>query len=105
MARVHEKLGSSVLPRELEETGLENTPQYDLYKDKMQKEQMSPQLAGELEFSPELGDHYVEAEILLPRGDEVARGHGVAWSHDASENVRGRAHTNLKDVLDRLCWR
>ena len=29
MARVHEKLGSQVLPRELEEIGLENTPQHD----------------------------------------------------------------------------
>ena len=28
---VHEKLGSWVLPKELEDIGLEKTPQYDLY--------------------------------------------------------------------------
>ena len=25
------------------------------------------------------GDHYVGAEMLLPRGDKMARGHIVAW--------------------------
>ena len=33
MARVHERLGSWVLPRELDDIGLENTPQYDPYED------------------------------------------------------------------------
>ena len=31
MARVYERLGSHVLPRELENIGLENTPQYNPY--------------------------------------------------------------------------
>ena len=31
MARVHENLGSWILPRELEDIEQENTPQYDLY--------------------------------------------------------------------------
>ena len=41
---------------------------------------------------PKVEDHYVGAEIMLPRGDEMARGHVVAQSHDASGNVMGRAH-------------
>ena len=60
--------------------------------------QMFPQLTEELELMPEVGDHYIEAEILLPRGDEMARGHVVAWSHDVNGNIMGRAHTNL--ILD-----
>ena len=48
MARVYERLGSQVLPRELEDIGLEHTPQYDPYEDEMQNEQTFPQLAGEL---------------------------------------------------------
>ena len=39
-------------------------------------------LAEELESMPEVGDHYNGLEILLPRGDEMARGKVVAWSHD-----------------------
>ena len=39
MARGYEKLGSCILPRELEDIGLENTPQYDLYEDGTQNEQ------------------------------------------------------------------
>ena len=65
MARVHEKLGSQVIPKELENTGLESTPQYDLYEDETQNKQTFPQLAEELEPMPEVGDHYVGAEILL----------------------------------------
>ena len=43
---------------------------------------------------PELEYHYIRAEILLHRGDEMARGHVVACSHDVNGNVMGRAHTN-----------
>ena len=49
MARVYERLGSQVLPRELEDLGIEDTPQYDPYEDETQNEQSFPQLAKELE--------------------------------------------------------
>ena len=84
MAKVYGRLGSHVLPRELEDVGLENTPQYDPYEDETQNKQPFPQLAEELESMPEVGDHYMGAEILLPRGDQMARGHVVARSHDAN---------------------
>ena len=77
MARAYEKLGSWVLPRELENIGLENTPQYDPYEDETQNEQMIPQLAEELEPMPEVCDHYIGAKILLPRGDKMTMGHVV----------------------------
>ena len=60
----------------------------------MQNEQTFPQLSEELEPMPEVGNHHVGAELLLPRGDEIARGHVVAWSHNASGHVMGRAHAN-----------
>ena len=50
------------------------------------------QLAEELEPMPEVGGHYIGADILLPRGDHIARGHVVAWSHDARGIVTGRAY-------------
>ena len=42
----------------------------------------------------EVGDHYVGADILLVRGDEMVRGHLVAQSHEAGGNFMGGAHTN-----------
>ena len=60
--------------------------------------QSFPQLAEELEPMPEVSDHYIGVEILLPRGDQMARGHVVASSRDAEGNVMGRSHTN--PILD-----
>ena len=98
MARVYERLGSWVLPRELEDIGLENIPLYDPYEDDTQNEQTFAQLAEELEPMPEVRDYYIRAEILLPRGDEMARDNVVEWSCDARGNIMGRAHMN--PILD-----
>ena len=98
MARVHERLGFRVLPRELEDWGLDDNPQYDPYEDETQNKQSFPQLAEELESMPEVGDYDIGAEILLPRGDQMARGHVVARSRDANGNVIGSSHTN--PILD-----
>ena len=86
MTRVNERLGSQVLPRELEGIGLENIPQYDPYEDEIQNKQTFPELEEELEPMPEVGDHYIGAEMLLPRGDEMTRGH-VVVHHNACENM------------------
>ena len=47
---------------------------------------------------PEVGDLYIGAEILLSRGDQMARGHVVARSREAKGNVMGRSHTS--PILD-----
>ena len=44
MARVHEKLGSLIIPRELEDLALQNTSDNDLYKDKVFHKQFFPLL-------------------------------------------------------------
>ena len=64
MARVFERLGFWVLPRELEDIGLESTPQYDPYEDEIQNEWTSPQLAEELDPMPEVDDHYTKCHRL-----------------------------------------
>ena len=51
---------------------------------------------------PEVGDLNKRVDILLPRGDEMARGHVVAWSHNANGNVMGRAQTN--SILDKRIY-
>ena len=80
MARVCERLGSQVLPRESEDIGIENTLLYDLHEEETQNKQTFPLLAKEIEPMPEVGDHYIGAEILLPTGDDVAKGRVVGWS-------------------------
>ena len=81
--------------QDLEDTGLENnTPHYGLSKDEKENKQSFPQLAEELEPMPEVGDHYIGAEILLPREDQMAWNHTVAQSCDASGNFMGSAHAH-----------
>ena len=43
---------------------------------------------------PEVGDHYTWAEVFLPRGDQMARGHVVASDRDTKGKVMGRSNTN-----------
>ena len=78
MARVYERLGFLVLPREMEDIGLESTPQYNPYENETQNEQTFPQLTEEVEPMAEVGDHFIGAEMLLPRGGEMTRGYVVA---------------------------
>ena len=56
MARVFERLGSQVMPRDLEDIRLENTTQYDPYEDETQNKWTFSQLAEELESMPEVGN-------------------------------------------------
>ena len=50
-------MGSQILPRALEDIGLEITSQFDPYDVETQNK-----------------DYYIGAEILLPRGEEMERG-------------------------------
>ena len=61
----------------------------------MHNKQTFPKLANELEPIPEVCDHCIGAEILLPRADEMERDHVVAQSHDTYGNFMGEAHANL----------
>ena len=78
----------------MEDIWQENTPQYDPYEDETQNKLPFLQLADELEPMTEVGNQYFGAEILLTRGNEMARDHVVAHSCDANGNIVGKANTN-----------
>ena len=73
---------------------LENTTQYDPYEDEMQNKQTFPQIVEELEPTPELGNQYIGAEIMLPRRDKMARGHVVVQRCNTNGSIMGRAYAN-----------
>ena len=53
---------------------------------------------GDLEVTPEMGDNYIGAEIMTPRGGVLSRGRVVWCKQDSDGNPVGRSHTN--PVLD-----
>ena len=78
MARAHERHGFQVLPRDLKNIMLKDTPKYDLNEDEKQNKLSFPLLEVELKPTLEVADQYLNAEILLQQGDQVARGCVVA---------------------------
>ena len=103
MARIDEKLKLLVLSQELVNIWLEHTPQYDPYEDKTQNEQSFFQLEEEHELTPGVAEQYTGAEILMPRWDQMARDHVVAWNDHAKkmfwlEPIQILLDTNLYQV-------
>ena len=45
----------------------------------------------------EVNDNYVNASVMLPRGNSYARGKVIGWKIDADRNASGR--TNDKPIL------
>ena len=82
----------------MEEVGLENTPQYEPYEDETEQTDFSSASRRARSHTPKVGEHYIRAEILLPRGDQMARGHVAATSLEANGNVMDRYRTIL--ILD-----
>ena len=73
MESLHQALGPCTRLSDLVDLGVEETPQYDPYEDKSQNAETFPMLDEEPEITPKWGDQFVNAEILLPRGDKMAR--------------------------------
>ena len=65
-------------------------------------EQTFLQLAEELKSMTRVGDLFVGAMILLPRGDMMSKDHVVGQSHDANGNALGRSHTN--PIIDTVMY-
>ena len=84
VVKVCERLGSQVLPTDLVNRGLEDTPQYDPSEDETQSIQTIPSIQEELEPTSEVADYYLGAEILLPRMYQMARCFVVAHKKDAN---------------------
>ena len=73
------------------------TPIYDSYEDDADCGMPDPP-SEELEPTPEAGDSYVNTEVMLPRGDSMARGRVVYRKRDADGNLIGWSNAN--PILD-----
>ncbi len=49
---------------------------------------------GDLEVTPEIGDNYLNAEISVPQGGTLSKGHVIARKRDKDDNPVGRANAN-----------
>ena len=98
MVSLHQKLGLCAEVRDLVELGVEDTSQNNPYEDKLQNAKMCPILDEEPEVTPELGEQFVNTEILLPRWDKLVRGWVVCQKCDANGNPIGRSNQN--PILD-----
>ena len=98
MESLQQVMGPHARLRDLVNMSVEETMQYDPYEDESQNAETFPMLDKEPEVTPEWGDQYVNAEILLPRGDNMARGQVICWKHDVNGNPIGRSTKNL--ILD-----
>ena len=72
--------------------------QYDPYEDKLQYSETSPVLDEEPEVTPEWGDQYMNAEILLPWGNKMTKGWVIRWKVQCRWYLIGRS--NKKPMLD-----
>ena len=72
------------------------TPEYLTYGDNHNLD-LDPD-HGDLEVTPEIGDNYLSAELLLPRGGSMIKGCVKSCKRDADGNPTGRAAAN--PILD-----
>jgi hypothetical protein len=70
------------------------TPDYNFYDD---DHDLDPD-HGNLEVTPEMGDNYLNAEIAVPRGGTLVKGHITSWKRDKNGNPVGLA--NINPILD-----
>ncbi len=81
---------------QLEEVGLVDTLDLKPYLDDKQTVKIFPALKEEV--TPEAGDKYVQASIMLPPGNTFAHGTVVSCKHNVEGNFIWHAHD--KPMLD-----
>ncbi|KAL7526268.1 LOW QUALITY PROTEIN: hypothetical protein ACHAXR_003858, partial [Thalassiosira sp. AJA248-18] len=75
------------------------TPSLERYEDDDASSAQWPEAPPEDEEpTPVVGDNYVNANVLFPRGDSLARGRVTGRKHDSEGNPIGRANSN--PILD-----
>ncbi len=67
-----ERLGTKLTHAELEEVGIPDTPEYIWYSDDDHNETIFPDLDEEI--TPEGGDEYVHASVMLLQGNQTMHG-------------------------------
>ncbi len=96
MDTAEERLGSKLTGTKLEEVGIPNTPESLPYSDEGQNETMFPDLDEEV--TPEVGDKYVDASVMLPHGSQLMQGTVKARRQDLDGNPIG--HRSDNPILD-----
>ncbi len=99
---VEELLGTKLTWDALEEVGIPDTPEYLPYANKDQNEGMFPNLDEEI--TPETGDEYVYASIMLPRGSKMVCGAVIACKHDKDGNPIRRQSDNPNWTRVCMMW-
>jgi hypothetical protein len=89
---IYQKLGPAAKTTDFPEE--DQTPENTRYGD---TDPIDPD-HGDLKVTPEIGDNYLGAEIMLPRGGVMAKGRVTKRKRDRDGNPVGRAHTN--PILD-----
>ena len=83
-------MGPNIVLRDFVNMGVEETPQNDSYENESQYAETFLILNEEPEVYLKWGDQYVNANILLLRGDEMARDQVICQKQDANGNLIGR---------------
>jgi hypothetical protein len=84
---IDKKLGPKARPINFDEQDL--TPEHIHYGEDADRIDSDH---GNLEVTPEIGDNYTGAEILIPRGGVLARGRVTRRKRDANGNPIGQSH-------------
>ena len=90
MESLHQRLGPYAVVRDPVKLGVEDTPHYDPYEDKLQNVETLHILDKEPEVTPEWGDKCINKEILLPRGKK--------WPE--TECYIGREMSTVDQIID-----
>ena len=78
--------------------GIDESPILEKYEDDDHDGRIPDPPDEELDATPEIGDNYVNTEVMLPRGDHMARGKVIRRKRDAEGNPIGRENNN--PILD-----
>jgi hypothetical protein len=89
---IEHHLGPAALPQDFPAEDLTPDPTY--YDD---TDAMDPEY-GDAEVTPEIGDNYLSAELMLPKGGVLVKGHVTARKRDQDGNPVG--HANDNPILD-----
>ncbi len=88
----HHHLGPALLPQDFPAEDLLPDPTYYDDTNAMDHEY------GAAEVTPEIGDNYLSAELMLPKGGVLVKGHVTACKRDQDGNPVGCAYDN--PILD-----
>eukprot|EP00804_Cyclotella_cryptica_P009101 CCRYP_003177-RA/>CCRYP_003177-RA protein AED:0.23 eAED:0.23 QI:0/0/0/1/1/1/2/0/629 len=95
---IQAKLGPKTSIDDFKDLGIDESPILDKYEDDDHDGRIPDPPDEELDATPEIGDNYVNTEVMLPRGDHMARGKVIRRKRDAEGNPIGRANNN--PILD-----